>query len=328
MSSIIAANIKPWLCPYEQVEHLKSKGVRFELMSESEACEYLTENNNYFRLCSYRAGFAKVEEGFRKGQYANLDFKMLVDLSIVDTLLRNEILPMTLDIEHFEKVHLINRIGQTGEDGYGIVADFLARYDQMNSRGELCNSVRNEITRGASSPYAAGIIAKYSSSSLPVWAFLELITFGSFLLFYKFCAKRFDSKEMIDRFYLLQNVKSLRNACAHNNCILNNMTSGKPMFSARNEICRAISRIESIGKSQRKSKLRNDSLQQIATSLYVHSLVASEDVHWGRAKQLQLFVERMNRYADYYRGNYQISSGFDFIASLINAWFSCAVDVR
>lgn len=38
----------------------------------------------------------KVEEGARK-EYANLDFKMLVDLSIVDMLLRYEMLPLTLD---------------------------------------------------------------------------------------------------------------------------------------------------------------------------------------------------------------------------------------
>ena len=41
---------KPWLTPWEQVSHLKSKGVRFRYMSEAEAVEYLTKNNNYFRL--------------------------------------------------------------------------------------------------------------------------------------------------------------------------------------------------------------------------------------------------------------------------------------
>lgn len=38
---------KPWLTPREQVSHLKSKGVRFRYMSEAEAVEYLTKNNNY-----------------------------------------------------------------------------------------------------------------------------------------------------------------------------------------------------------------------------------------------------------------------------------------
>lgn len=91
------ANRKPWLTASEQIGHLKSRGVHFSLMSEDDARAYLEKNSNYFRLRAYRLGFPKVEEGNRKGEYANLDFKMLVDLSIVDMLLRYEMLPLTLD---------------------------------------------------------------------------------------------------------------------------------------------------------------------------------------------------------------------------------------
>lgn len=91
------ANRKPWLTASEQIDHLKSRGVHFSLMGENDARAYLEKNSNYFRLRAYRLGFPKVEEGTRKGEYANLDFKMLVDLSIVDMLLRYELLPLTLD---------------------------------------------------------------------------------------------------------------------------------------------------------------------------------------------------------------------------------------
>lgn len=69
-------HIQPWLTPAEQVARLKSKGVRFGLISEQQAELYLSRNNNYFRLKSYRSGFSKVEEGARKGEYANLDFQI------------------------------------------------------------------------------------------------------------------------------------------------------------------------------------------------------------------------------------------------------------
>lgn len=46
--------------PRQQVEHLKSRGVIFELMSEVEAERYLASYSNCFRLRSYRTGFAKV----------------------------------------------------------------------------------------------------------------------------------------------------------------------------------------------------------------------------------------------------------------------------
>ena len=69
-----AANTKPWLTASEQIDRLKSRGVHFSLMSEDDARAYLEKNSNYFRLCAYRLGFPKVEEGNRKGEYANLDF--------------------------------------------------------------------------------------------------------------------------------------------------------------------------------------------------------------------------------------------------------------
>lgn len=94
---------KPWLTPREQVEHLISKGVKFELWPEDEAEDYLRKNNSYFRLRSYRSNFAKRVGGEQDGQYIGLDFAMLVDLSIIDMYLRNELLPLTLDIEHFPK---------------------------------------------------------------------------------------------------------------------------------------------------------------------------------------------------------------------------------
>lgn len=108
------ANRKPWLTASEQIDHLKSTGVHFSLMSEDDARAYLEKYSNYFRLRAYRLGFPKVEEGGRKGEYANLDFKMLVDLSIVDMLLRYEMLPLTLDVEHFAKVKLLKRIEMEG----------------------------------------------------------------------------------------------------------------------------------------------------------------------------------------------------------------------
>mgnify|MGYP000428319387 CR=1 FL=1 len=117
---------KPWLTPLEQIAHLRSKGVRFDLISETEACSYLAENNNYFRIRSYRTNFEKVTEGARKGQYANLDFKMLVDLSIVDMLLRNELFPMALDIEHFSKVRLLRAIEARNEVTYNLLRTFTA----------------------------------------------------------------------------------------------------------------------------------------------------------------------------------------------------------
>lgn len=313
---------KPWLSAEEQVEHLKSKGTRFNFMTEAEATDYLRKNNNYFRLRSYRTGFSRVEEGQRRGQYANLDFKMLVDLSIIDMLIRYEMLVLTLDIEHFQKVSLLNLIEDAGEDGYGIVADFIAPYDRADPSGNILNRVKSEIDQGKTSPYIAGLIEKYPEFDFPAWAFAEVVSFGSFSYFYKFCADRFGDKRMQDTFYILQSVKSLRNACAHNNCIINDMSSsGTPKHRVRYSVSEAVSGIEGIGRSQRRARLSNERLQQIASTLYGHSAVASPGVKAHRAVGLNALAERMNKHPEYYDGNCQILSGFDFLTRIIEAWF-------
>lgn len=316
------ARAKPWLTPKEQVKHLQSKGVKFNLISPVEAETYLSKNSNYFRLRAYRTGFPKVGEGKRKGEYANLDFKMLVDLSIVDMLLRYELLPITLDIEHFSKVMLLNSIEAHGEDGYGIVSDFICSYDRASSSGEITNTVKDEIRRAAKSPYLSGLASRYPDFAFPAWSFVEVVTFGTFVYFIKFCAGRFDDSAMQDCFYLLQSVKTLRNACAHNNCILNDLVSGTPMHKARFAVTRALGSVPGVSATMRKTKMNNDRMQEIATALYVHHTISSDGVRRHRGESLLAFKSRMNRHLDYYEGNCQVRSSFDFLSKMIDAWYS------
>ncbi|MDN0069561.1 Abi family protein [Collinsella ihumii] len=312
---------KPWLTAQGQVEHLKSKGVRFNLISEEEAGCYLENNSNYFRLRAYRTGFSKVEEGSRKGEYANLDFKMLIDLSIIDMLLRYQMLPLALDIEHFAKVKLLGAIEAHDEDGYEIVSDFIGSCDSVRFDGSIGNRVKDEISKGRTSPYLASLISRYPQFDYPAWSFIEVITFGTFVYFYRFCARRFLDKRLMDDHYLLQSVKTLRNACAHNNCILNNLVAGEPMYRAQHEVTRALGTVPGVSAGMRRSKMRNDRMQQIATTLYTHRKFASVGVKRHRAQSLSEFVKRMNRNMGYYDGNCQVVSSFDFLTKVIGAWY-------
>lgn len=65
---------KPILTIEQQIEHLKQKGVAFELCSEEEAADYLRDKCNFFKLASYRKLFSKYEGGPRDGRYVDLDF--------------------------------------------------------------------------------------------------------------------------------------------------------------------------------------------------------------------------------------------------------------
>ena len=57
---------KPILDLDGQVKHLKDKGVRFDIMDEDAAKEYLLEHNNYFKLTAYRKNYPKHPDGKNK----------------------------------------------------------------------------------------------------------------------------------------------------------------------------------------------------------------------------------------------------------------------
>lgn len=48
---------KPKLSVVEQLQHLKDKGVLFNIFTEDKALDYLSKNNNYFKLRSYRKNY-------------------------------------------------------------------------------------------------------------------------------------------------------------------------------------------------------------------------------------------------------------------------------
>ena len=115
----------------ELIDHMKARGIKFEIISESEARDFLTKNNYYFKLASYRTLYAKCPEGSsREGQYQNLDFAYLKELSTIDMHLRYIIVEMCLDIEHAIKVQLINAVTQNSDDdGYQLIKLYLKDED-------------------------------------------------------------------------------------------------------------------------------------------------------------------------------------------------------
>ena len=50
---------KPKLSLEGQIEHLKEKGVLFNIMDEESVKEYLTQHNNYFKQIAYRKNYDK-----------------------------------------------------------------------------------------------------------------------------------------------------------------------------------------------------------------------------------------------------------------------------
>ena len=115
---------KPKLSLEGQIEHLKKKGVLFNIMNEESAKEYLTQHNNYF----------KHPDGENKGKYINLEFAYLVDLAVIDMRLRYRIVHMALDIEHHTKLQLLRMMDKFNEDGYQIVQDYMDSLSEVQRK--------------------------------------------------------------------------------------------------------------------------------------------------------------------------------------------------
>ena len=266
---------KPILTIEQQIEHLKQKGVAFELCSEEEAADYLRDKCNFFKLASYRKLFSKYEGGPRDGRYVDLDFGQLRLLAALDQELRHALLGMTLDIEHFQKVTLLREMEDRGEDGYAIVADYMASLTTANREYRL-----RELKMSGRSPYSSSLYAKYSGD-MPAWAFLELTSFGTLIDFVRFCARRWGDRRLEASHYDLKRVKSVRNCAAHGSCLINCFAErGAARGSASSGVSRRVAAV-GIPKATRRKWMGNTARGLLALARRIR---ARRDVRQGRRR--------------------------------------------
>ena len=102
------------------------------------------------KLASYRCNYEKCLEGKREGQYKNLDFVYLKELSTIDMHLRYIIIEMCLDIENAIKVRILEDVtNNPDEDGYNVVRKFIAKDSNIgilkkiisHKSGEYCKDL-------------------------------------------------------------------------------------------------------------------------------------------------------------------------------------------
>ncbi len=140
--------VRPKLDANQQVGAMKSKGIRFILMDELEAERFLRERNFFFKVKAFEKVFDRYENPDHEffGQYLNLDFAYLVELSRLDKALRFCVMETALDIEHFMKVQMNCSMMDDAEcDAYGIVDQYVAfdantklvRIARENDEGKL-----------------------------------------------------------------------------------------------------------------------------------------------------------------------------------------------
>ena len=222
-----AMGLKPMLTPEEQIGLLKAKGVTFERCDEEKAVRELSNRDTFLHIAAFRRMFQRHADGQNAGKYVELDFADLLDMESLDSEVRRGFLLASQDVERVVKTRLMERISaEPGEDGYGILADFL-ECQTKSFRKSIARNLESRAEKpGGGDEYTGSLIAHYGSA-MPSWVFLEVVPFGTKLAFYLFCANRWDDRAMRQKHSALTEAKAVRNCCSHGSCLINGFSEGK-----------------------------------------------------------------------------------------------------
>lgn len=316
---------KPKKLVKQLVQEMKNeRGITFKYIDESVAIDYLSNTNNYLRTASYRKNYQKYLNGSKRGRYLELDFSYLIELSVLDMHYRFLIQKMCSDIEHSICVQLIHDIeNDSTTDGYDLVSNFLTEYP---------NEIK-KIQSTIASPHTGNLLRKYFEietldrngreyhkivgyDDCPVWVLMELLSFGSIINFY---LDYYNSRGIshIPR-EILNLVRSLRNAAAHNNCILSDLNAGTTV--APQIIIEFVKCIDGITKSNRRKKLSSRTVLEFVALIYVYDEVVTGKVRRHRLEELDLLVNgRMKEKSGFFKENDLITSTYRFIQHIVNS---------
>lgn len=298
----------------EQVEHLKSKGIKFNIINELEAQKVLSENTYYFKLKIYTKNYDKQEND----KYKNIEFSYLYELSKLDLAFRNFVLKLTLNIEHLAKTKLLKDFNTSNEDGYTIVSSFLQKYEKAN---QYIEDFR--IKDGEGGNYD---IVKHYGNGLPLWALVEILQFNDFMLLYKFFYlknKQFlEGNKLGSHMLSLNSVKWLRNLSAHNNCLL--IKLNKFDTDIRTHLQRKISpfrmSIESRDKNYTIEKMLKNSIIEafLETWLFFLRICNSDKMKLHAKDELRSFFEysRQSNKLECRKSSCDIDNFFNFLEKI------------
>ncbi len=281
-------------------------GITFNLKSEEEVAVFLAKHNYFFRLKQY----ADFGEKTKSGKFINVDFGQMVELSTVDMFLRKLILKMTLDFEHYLKVKIINDSQENpADDGYAVVESFLETHNRVRHLIENLNNSLNFYNRQ--------VFEKYKETP-SVWSIVEMLGFSDFIDFYAHYYQYFHLKcEYTPHF---DSVRRLRNAAAHNTCMISNLRP-QNWFKSDIEInFELLGAKLDVGNGVISSCLKVPVLNDFAVMLsnYV-KLISSPKIKEKTLEEIQDFFNgRMILHKDYFENVNEIKNAYHFAKAILD----------
>lgn len=280
-------------------------GLTFNLMDEETAKEFLQKNNYFFRLKQY---CSICNEQTKSGKYQGLDFGHLIELSTIDMYLRKILLKMTIDLEHALKVKLVNDCqNNEADDGYEVVEEFFQSHPK----------IKDSIVQFPRITNYGNSFEKYAATPA-VWNFVEMVSFGDFVSFYDYYYAFFRKEcEYIKHF---EPVRRIRNACAHNLCMLSNFKADpyfKPDLETNFDL---LQNDPGIGRGTISNCMKVPILHDFAVMLSVYTKIVSSK----RVKEITLqeakdfFDGRVVYHKDYFENFTDIKNAYTFARKLLD----------
>lgn len=209
------------------------------------------------------------------------------------------------------KVMLIREISENpDEDGYEIVDRFFSVYPE----------VKASISAKSENSMCCDLIRKLEKEGYAVWNLIEVLSFGDLVMLCEVYDQNTGGKNE-DLFRCLFAVRCLRNAAAHNNCLLNSMRAPytrkiKPSMFLNH----FASTIPGIKATSREKKMSNPVIHDFVGLLFVYDkIVTSPRTREHFADELhQLFDERMVKRKEYFQKNEVLLSSYSFVIKAIN----------
>lgn len=299
----------------EQIENMESHGIKFTIDNKDFAEQYLSNNTYFFKLKAY----AKLYDKNPNHQYINLEFAYLRDLATIDCYLRKEIISISLDIEHYLKALLLRDFNASEEDGYQIIIDF------MNLNPEY---YQQQIENRLHGKPCSNLVQKYSGS-FAIWNFVEIINFGDlkelFQFFYSRNVQNKQFKKSQKLSYLINPTRLLRNAAAHNNCLLQALKEpyvSDDKFNFNGNVSSFLGQSKEIGQKTLNTNMSKPLIHDFCVMLFLYYQIAPSNVaNHTFARLKQLFEGRIIRHREYYSLNPTLCSAYQFISKVINFFY-------
>lgn len=192
------------------IEELERFGISFANTSTEDARKFLTTNTYYQKFRSYLGRTPK------EGEFAGLDFKDLVELSRIDFRLSRQVLTLALSIEHALKIQIWHLFESEGKD---FLAKCLAQIDRQRNRRDPWRIQTSDYSRAYLDAPSKHKCYNPKVFDCALWELLESLSFRELIDLYDAALQEGTGREGISHHYL-KRIQELRNAAAHENCLL------------------------------------------------------------------------------------------------------------